>query len=100
MKITFIQPNMYSWKARSAIQPLVYGILADMTPENIELAFFDDRIEEVPIDEPTDLVAMSVETYTASRAYHIAEEYLKRNIPVIMGGYHPTLCTDELDIPQ
>ena len=96
MKITFIQPNMYSWKARSAIQPLVYGILADMTPENIELAFFDDRIEEVPIDEPTDLVAMSVETYTASRAYHIAEEYLKRNIPVIMGGYHPTLCTDEV----
>jgi len=96
MKITFIQPNMYSWKARSAIQPLVFGILADMTPGDIELAFFDDRIEEVPIDEPTDLVAMSVETYTASRAYRIAEEYLKKNVPVIMGGYHPTLCPDEV----
>lgn len=96
MKITFIQPNMNSWKAKSAIQPLVFGILANLTPDTIEIAFYDDRIEEVPIDEPTDLVAMSVETYTASRAYNIAEKYLKRNIPVIMGGYHPTLCTDEV----
>ena len=94
MKITFIQPNTNSWKTSGAIQPLVFGILAGMTPENIELAFYDDRIEEVPIDEPTDLVAMSVETYTASRAYRIAEEYVTRDIPVIMGGYHPTLCTD------
>jgi len=96
MKITFIQPSTNSWKSSGAIQPLVFGILADMTPDNIELAFYDDRIEEVPVDEPTDLVAMSVETHTASRAYTIADRYLRRNIPVIMGGYHPTLCPDEV----
>ena len=29
-------------------------------------------------DEPTDLVALSVETYTAKRSYQIASEYRRR----------------------
>ena len=96
MKITFIQPNLHSRKASAALEPLVFGILAALTPEDIDLVFYDDRIEEIPIEEPTDMVAMSVETYTTSRAYRIAEQYLNRDIPVVMGGFHPTLCTEEV----
>lgn len=50
----------------------------------------------MPFDEATDLVAISVETYTAKRAYQIATEYRKRGIPVVMGGFHASLCPEEV----
>jgi radical SAM superfamily enzyme YgiQ (UPF0313 family) len=53
-------------------------------------------METIPFDEPTDLVAISVETYTARRAYQIASEYRRRRVPVVMGGFHATLCPAEV----
>ncbi len=60
------------------------------------MRFYDDRMEPIPFDEPTDLVAISVETYTARRAYQIASEYRRRRVPVVMGGFHATLCPEEV----
>ncbi len=96
MKITFIRPNMNSTKASDALQPLVFALLASLTPPEIETVLYDDRIEEIPFDEPTDLVAMSVETFSARRAYHLAAQYRQRGVPVVMGGFHPTLVPDEV----
>jgi len=95
MKITFIRPHITSRRAADAQEPLVFGLLAKLTPPDVELALYDDRIESIPYDEPTDLVALTVETFTAKRAYQIANEYHKRGAPVVMGGYHPTLLPDE-----
>ena len=53
-------------------------------------------MEAIPYDAPTDLVALSVETYTARRAYQIASEYRRRGVPVVMGGFHATLRPDEV----
>src|SRR5258708_1920405 len=53
-------------------------------------------METLPFDEKTDLVAMSVETYTAKRAYQIASEYRRRGVPVVMGGFHASLCPEEV----
>ena len=53
-------------------------------------------MEGIPYDEPADLVAISVETYTARRAYQIASEYRKRGVPVVMGGFHATLVPEEV----
>jgi radical SAM superfamily enzyme YgiQ (UPF0313 family) len=53
-------------------------------------------LEKIPFDEATDLVAISVETYTARRAYQIASEYRSRGVPVVMGGFHATLCSEEV----
>src|SRR4029079_15359028 len=39
---------------------------------------------------------ISVETYTAKRSYQIASEYRRRGVPVVMGGFHPTLVPDEV----
>ena len=58
--------------------------------------FYDDRLEAIDYDRPTDLVAISVETYTARRAYQIASEYRRRGVPVVMGGFHATLRPDEV----
>jgi radical SAM superfamily enzyme YgiQ (UPF0313 family) len=77
------------------MEPLAPAALAGLTPPGVDVRFYDDRMEAIPLDEPTDLVAMSVETYTAKRAYQIASEYRRRGVPVVMGGFHPTLVPDE-----
>ncbi|EDY20945.1 Radical SAM domain protein [Chthoniobacter flavus Ellin428] len=78
------------------MEPLPAATVAGLTPRDVEVKFYDDRMETIPFDEPTDLVAMSVETYTAKRAYQIASEYRRRRVPVVMGGFHPSLCPDEV----
>jgi radical SAM superfamily enzyme YgiQ (UPF0313 family) len=77
------------------MEPLQLGVLAGLTPPEVECALVDDRIEAIPYDEPTDLVAITVEIYTARRAYEIAAEYRLRGVPVILGGFHPTLLPEE-----
>lgn len=87
------QPYIRTWQ----MEPLAPATLAGLTPRDrdIQVRFYDDRTESIPFDEPTDLVAMSVETYTAKRSYQIASEYRRRGVPVIMGGFHPTLVPEE-----
>src|SRR6187399_2587149 len=78
------------------MEPLPAATLAGLTPSDVEVKFYDDRMETIPFAEKTDLVAMSVETYTAKRSYQIASEYRSRGVPVVMGGFHPSLCPDEV----
>ncbi len=82
-----------SWQ----MEPLPAAAIAGLTPADIEIHFYDDRMEKIPFDKATDVVAISIETYTAKRAYQIASEYRKRNIPVIMGGFHATLLPEEVE---
>ena len=100
MKITLIKPSIDRMGNRLYIdqgrmEPLQLGVIAALTPNDIEVKLFDDRIDIIDYDEQTDLVVITVETFTAKRAYEIAEEYGQRNIPVIMGGMHPTLIPEE-----
>jgi radical SAM superfamily enzyme YgiQ (UPF0313 family) len=101
MKLTIIYPAvgkapdgkyLRAWQ----MQPLPSAQIAALTPDDVEVVFYDDRMEAIPFDEPTDAVAMGIETYTAKRTYQIASEYRRRNIPVILGGFHATLCPDEV----
>lgn len=100
MRVTLVYPSVgrkentpyvRAWQ----MQPLSMAVLAGLTPADVEVRFYDDRMEDIPFDEPTDLVALSVETFTALRAYKIARQYRARGVPVIMGGYHVTLVPDE-----
>lgn len=100
MRITLIQPAIGHRIGESYIrswqmEPLPIATLAGLTPASIDLRFYDDRMEPIPFDEPTDAVAIPVETYTARRAYQITSEYRQRGVPVILGGFHPTLVPEE-----
>jgi radical SAM superfamily enzyme YgiQ (UPF0313 family) len=102
MRLTIIHPcigrhrgdrsYMRTWQMES----LPAAVIAGLTPSDVDVKFYDDRMESIPFDEPTDLVAISVETYTARRAYQIASDYRQRRVPVVMGGFHPSLCPDEV----
>jgi radical SAM superfamily enzyme YgiQ (UPF0313 family) len=101
MRLTLIHPcigrragqrYIRSWE----MEPLPPATIAGLTPSDVDIRFYDDRMEKIPFDEPTDLVAISVETYTARRSYQIASEYRSRGVPVVMGGFHASLCPDEV----
>ncbi len=101
MRLTLVLPAigrkagvnyMRTWQ----MEPLSIAALAALTPKDVDIAFHDDRMEAIPYDRPTDLVAIPVETYTAKRAYQIASEYRRRGVPVVMGGFHATLLPDEV----
>jgi radical SAM superfamily enzyme YgiQ (UPF0313 family) len=100
MKLTLIYPSVGRKDGKPYVrawqmQPLSMALLASLTPPDVDVQFYDDRMEEIPFDEPTDLVAISVETFTALRSYRIAREFRARGVPVVMGGYHVTLIPDE-----
>jgi radical SAM superfamily enzyme YgiQ (UPF0313 family) len=101
MRLTFIQPAIghrtgeayiKSWQ----MEPLTIATLAGLTPDEVELRFYDDRMDSIPFDEPTDAVVIPVETYTARRAYQIASDFRRQGVPVVMGGFHPSLMPDEV----
>ena len=78
-----------------SMEPLPLAVLAGLTPPDVECVLYDDRIEPIPFDEATDLVAISVEIYTARRSYEIAAEYRQRGVRVVLGGMHPSLAPEE-----
>jgi len=101
MRLTLVHPAvgrrpgtdyMRTWQ----MEPLPIAVLAALTPKDVEVDFYDDRMERVDFDRPTDLAAIPIETYTAKRAYQIASEFRRRGVPVVMGGFHATLMTDEV----
>ncbi|MGJ3509989.1 B12-binding domain-containing radical SAM protein [Enemella sp. A6] len=101
MRLTLIKPNMgrrgtKRYVDSGRMEPLQLGVLAGLTPSEVEITLVDDRSETIDYDLPTDLVALTVETFTARRAYEIAEQYRRRGVPVVMGGMHPTLIPDEV----
>jgi len=95
MKIILIKSNMHKEKSKGVMQPLFAAALLALTPDDIEVKLYDDRIEDIPFDEYTDMVAISIETFCAKRSYEIASEYKKRGVKVVAGGFHPTILPDE-----
>ncbi|WP_435954723.1 B12-binding domain-containing radical SAM protein [Dryocola sp. BD626] len=100
MKVTLIKPNigrrehsLYVDEGR--MEPLMLGILASLTADDVEVALYDDRMEAIDYDAATDLVAITVETFTARRAYEIAAQYRQRGVKVILGGMHVSLLPEE-----
>ena len=101
MRLTIIHPCIGRRRGQAYIrswqmEPLPAAVIAGLTPPGVDVTFFDDRMEVIDYDAPTDLVAISVETYTAKRAYQIASEFRRRRVPVVMGGFHASLCPEEV----
>jgi radical SAM superfamily enzyme YgiQ (UPF0313 family) len=92
--VTFLRPSLGEGFSADAMTPLVFAILKARTPQGIATTMIDERVEPLRM-VPTDLVAMTVETFTARRAYQIAARYRRAGIPVVMGGHHPSMLPDE-----
>lgn len=100
MNLTLIKPNMGMMGDKKYIdegrmEPLQLGVLAGLTPPEVSVRLIDDRMEAIDYDLATDLVALTVETFTAKRSYQIARQYRRRGVPVVLGGMHVSLIPEE-----
>lgn len=96
MKITFIRLNMFEHISSDAMKPLLFGIIKSLTPEEFDIDFIDERAEKLPEQIDSDIIAFSVETYTAKRAYILAKKYKTDKNIIVMGGFHPTVLPEEV----
>ena len=56
MKITLIKPNIGRrehslYVDNASMEPLQLGVLAALTPEDIDVVMYDDRLEAIPYDD-------------------------------------------------
>jgi radical SAM superfamily enzyme YgiQ (UPF0313 family) len=95
MRIVLVQPNAGAVRAADAMTPLALGILSALTPAGHQVTLVDERVEPVPAELEADLVGITAQTYTARRAYQLADGFRRRGLPVVMGGHHASLLPDE-----
>lgn len=104
MKIVLISPKGPLYRYRGGIfrkslryQPLTLTTLAALIPPelNPELTLIDEGIMSIPDTLDADIVAMTVITGTAKRAYELAARYRAAGITVVLGGPHVTLIPHE-----
>ncbi len=74
--------------------PLCLAIIAAYTPSPWKTKIFDENYRDFRFQD-ADLVGITAYTPNAYRAYEIAQVYHERKIPVIMGGIHASMCTEE-----
>nr|WP_222598960.1 radical SAM protein [Morganella morganii] len=86
---------MGDYRTKDAMTPLAIGILAALSPGH-RVTFYDDRLDNIPESLPdADLIAISVETFTAQRSYQLADRFRRQGKTVVMGGCHVTFMPDE-----
>lgn len=96
-KIAFIRLNMFEHISSDAMKPLLFGIIKSLTPDDFSIDFLDERAEKLPDTIDADIIAFSVETYTAKRAYILARKYKNQNNVIVMGGFHASVMADEME---
>jgi len=70
-------------------------ILASLTPQEYEIEIIDENLHQVDFNKNYDLVAITCCTQQATRAYEISKKFQSKKIKTVLGGIHPTVCSDE-----
>ena len=91
-------PGFSSYR-KSKLPPLAMAYLASVTPSHWKVRLIDENFEAFRPDdlggEGPDLVAVSAMTPDVWRAYRIADACRERGLPVVMGGVHASMNTEE-----
>lgn len=100
MRIKFIFPRrvMRPLEIRSKnhlIPSETLTALTAVTPAHHQVVIHDENIKPLTLDDSPDLVAITVYTFLAPRAYEIADAYRSRGIMVALGGLHVTGLPEE-----
>ncbi|OGP49168.1 MAG: hypothetical protein A2Y79_11235 [Deltaproteobacteria bacterium RBG_13_43_22] len=91
MKITIIFParEIEVGRAMIPVMPLAPTLLAALTPQEHDVTLVDmvygDRVD---YEGPCDLVAITIRTPLAVKAYEIADRFRAQGTPVVLGGPH------------
>ena len=82
-------------RRKSSVPKLNLPILASYANGLFDVRIIDETVEDIDFEIRADLVAITVLTQLAHRAYEIAEEFAKRGARIVMGGFHVYFFPDE-----
>jgi radical SAM superfamily enzyme YgiQ (UPF0313 family) len=74
---------------------LALGVIASLTPAEVELDVVEEEIEQIDFDKHYDLVGISCMTASAPRAYELSSIFRSKGAKVVLGGIHPTVMPEE-----
>ena len=101
MRILLIKPSISKsilgrYRLNDApMEPLSLAILAALVPAGHEVTLIDERIQPVPSGATFDLVGITTDTWSASRAYELADGFRRQGSRVVLGGIHASLLPEE-----
>jgi len=98
-RIAIIEPahsrnQVFGLTNMELIGPILIGTVLRNSGYDVRV-FREETVMDWPWIYKADIVGISFITPLATRAYEIGDELKSRGIPVVMGGIHPTLCTEE-----
>lgn len=101
MKLKLIYPSWPKLKMQTEFHLPPHGpvVFAACVPPEVDLSFVDENVQIDNRDEAVDLVCLSVMlTCQLPRAFEIADDYRKKNTPVIFGGIATMLHSEEVSL--
>jgi radical SAM superfamily enzyme YgiQ (UPF0313 family) len=98
MRLKLIYPRWPKLKHQLEFHLPPHGpvVFAASLPEDVEIDFVDENLEEIDFSDPTDVVCISMMlTIQVTRGWEIGDIYRKMGIPVIFGGIATMLHAKE-----
>jgi radical SAM superfamily enzyme YgiQ (UPF0313 family) len=96
--VSIVKVRESHWNRYRVWKPLSLMVLAGLTPEDWEISILDENMgvpDYAAMPRP-DLVGITAFTSQANRAYEVAAHFRNQGVPVVMGGIHATMCSEEV----
>jgi len=74
---------------------MTFQMLASLTPPIHDVEFTEGQKADINFENKYDLVGITSITSHANIAYDIADEFRRRGVAVVLGGYHPSALPEE-----
>ncbi len=98
MKLKLIYPKWKKLPGQTTFNLPPHGpvVFAATLPDYVDVSFTDENVEDLNMDEPCDIVAISMMLTTqVKRGWAIADAYRAKGIPVMFGGISTMLHAEE-----
>ena len=96
--VSLVNIKKSRWNRSRVWKPLSLMVIAGLTPPEWEISIVDENLGAPDYSDmpKPDLVGITAFTSQANRAYEIAAHFRSMGVPVVMGGIHATMCTEEV----
>jgi hypothetical protein len=97
IRVLLIGPTALDYEGRPIklrrlhLPGLTLPALAAVTPPDVHVRICLETVEDIPFDEPWDLVGLTGMGSGVVRAWQIADEFRRRDVKVVIGGIGPCL---------
>jgi hypothetical protein len=85
-------PHKTRWRL---IMGLMIPLMGGLTPDEYDVTLCDERLEDINFDSGWDLVGMTTTIGASLRAYQLGDEFRRRGVPVVFGGFHTAALTSQ-----